>query len=665
MGIIAQREGEWKPLGGATSSVPWYNAPNDPMSLLSAHDLAKSYGARDVFVGVSLEIPYRARIALVGPNGIGKTTLLRLLAGLERADDGHIQRARKLRVGYLPQGLMQFSPATAEPQATLWEFTLTVFSDLQQREKELARLEAEMGDAERAEEALARYGPLQEAFERDGGYSYQAKIRRVLAGLSLSPPLYSRKLESLSGGEYTRAHLARLLLNDPDLLLLDEPTNHLDVKAVEWLEDWLQDWAGGAVIVSHDRYFLDRTVDTVWDLRVGGLETYRGNYSDFLRQSSERRDLQEKLYQAQQEHIRKQEEYIQRNIAGQLSKQAKGRRKRLERLLEQEKVEAARPARKVRIGFGEAERSGEYVLRTENLVVRHPESREALVLVPDLILKRGECAAVIGPNGVGKTTFLRTLRGEEQPLEGEVRLGASLKVGYLDQSLRSLDAQHTVLQTLELAFPEKRPGELRSFLGGFLFSGDDVFKPVEVLSGGEKARLALAKLTMEGANLLLLDEPTTHLDLPSQEILQAALSVFGGTILLVSHDRYLIDALATQVWAISPQSRRLRTFEGGYSQYAKAQREEVARLRTPEAPSGRAKDASRSGESRLRRDLAILEERITGLEAELEELSAQLAGAGSDVEEVRRLGSRFAEAEGELHGLIEEWAGLAKELSRA
>jgi ATP-binding cassette subfamily F protein 3 len=627
------------------------------MSLIAATDLAKSFGAHDVFAGVSVAIPHQARIALVGPNGVGKTTLLRLLAGLDASDGGWIQRARDLRIGYLPQETSAPDSDGPDSSLTLWESCLAAFAALRAQETELGRLETDMADPSRTEDALARYGPLQEAFERSGGYAYPARIRQVLNGLGFTPEEHDRPLEKLSGGERTRASLGKLLLDDPDVLILDEPTNHLDIEAIEWLEGWLRDWPGAAVIVSHDRYFLDRTVHTVWELSSHGVETYRGDYTSYAGQRGERRHVQLEAYQARQEHIAREEEYIRRNIAGQNTRQAQGRRKRLERMLREEAILRPAAERSVRIEFGPPGRSGDQVLETHDLTIGYADSAEPLFRVPDLVLTRGECAALIGPNGAGKTTFLRTLLGQVEPLVGSVRMGASLHLGYFAQAHGGLNLDHTVLEEVLAASPGLRPAQVRGLLGRFLFSGDAVDKPISVLSGGERGRVALAKLALEGANLLLLDEPTTHLDIPSQEVLQEALAEFPGTILLVSHDRYLINSLATQIWAISPEAREMDIFSGSYEEYADARRQQVESRKAQPRLERRITHPSPS-RSRRKPELEAVERRVAELEGELAMLARSLELAGGDLEKVRRLGSRYAALEAELQDQLAAWERL-------
>jgi ATP-binding cassette subfamily F protein 3 len=632
------------------------------MSVISASDLKKAFGAQDVFAGISLDVPQRARIALVGPNGIGKSTLLSLLVGLEKPDQGSVHRARGLKTGFLPQEASYSLHIKDDLESTLWEYSLGSFATLLKQESELARLEHAMADPSEAKAAMARYGRLQEAFELAGGYTYHSTARRVLSGMSFTPEEYERRLDSLSGGERTRALLARLLLEKPELLVLDEPTNHLDIEAIEWLEGWLRDFDGAVVIVSHDRYFLDNSVDRVWDLSPQSITLYRGNYSAYVAQRAERLELHRKTYESQQEHVRREQDFIQRNIAGQKTRQAQGRRKRLQRLLRDHAVAQPTSRRPVSIEFGKTRRSGDRVLETKALAVGFPDDDEPLFITPDLILMRGECAALIGPNGAGKTTFLKMLLGEIPPLEGEVKLGASLNVGYFAQAHEELDPELTVLEEILRTTTGLKISEARNLLGRFLFSGDDIDKRVAVLSGGERGRLALAKLTLLGANLLLLDEPTTHLDLPSQEVLQEALAGFPGTILLVSHDRYLIEALATQVWAISPQGREMLVHLGGYVSYSAARRQAAAAQPTHRRQKRRTSSPRPRKPRRGQATISDTEAVIASLESDLNRVSQQLEQAGTNVETVRRLGEEYAQLEAKLQSALSAWEELARDI---
>ncbi len=631
------------------------------MSLLTATNIAKSFGPDDIFEGVSVEIPRGARIALVGPNGAGKTTLLRILIGADRPDSGSVTVARGTRIGFLPQR------PELDGAHTLWDEQMVAFAELRRVEAQLRELERAMADPARHDAALAKYGPLQERFERDGGYTYEQRIRTVLHGLGFTPDDYSRPLRQLSGGQTTRALLARLLLDAPDLLVLDEPTNHLDIQAVEWLEGFLKTFPGAVLAVSHDRYFMDAFAQTVWELDFGRLETYRGSYSHYIRQREERRERLLKEYEAQQAFIAKEEEFIRRNIAGQLTAQAKGRLKRLETMRRAGRV-IDRPLKKrsMFLRMERAARSGDRVLLTRGLAVGYADAPAPLLIVPDITLYRGQVAALIGPNGVGKSTFLKTIMGELPPLAGEARFGSAVKPGYFAQAHERLNPDNSVMDEV-LSVKAMPISEARSYLALFLFSGDDVFRPIATLSGGERGRVALAKLALSGANFLLLDEPTNHLDIDSQEILQRVLDDFDGTILLVSHDRYLIDALASQIWAAEPG--RLEVFEGTYSEYA-AERER-RRLAEQEAARAAAADgARRSAAPAARRHgltpyqyekrVGEVEGRIHALEAEMARLHDDItsASAAGDAARVRDLGEAYARAEADLAAVMAEWERL-------
>lgn len=629
------------------------------MSLITVSGLSKSYGALDLFSDLSFAIPPRARIGLVGANGVGKTTLLRILLGLEEPSAGTVQQARGLRIGYLPQ------EARLDSQRTLWQECLTVFADLLERQNQLAELETAMADPAAAESAIQAYGKLQAEFEHLGGYTFETRLAQVLNGLGFRQADLKRPLPQLSGGQRTRAVLAKLLLENPDLLLLDEPTNHLDIEAVEWLEAYLREWEGAVLIVSHDRYFLDQVVNTIWEM-TPALEIYPGNYSAYLVQREERYQRRLEEYQAQQEFIEKELDFIRRNIAGQNTRQAQGRRKRLERLLEEARLAPPRQPRRLHFHIQEANRSGDLVIRTHGLAVGYHDEGKALFYAPDLILRRGECAAIIGPNGAGKTTFLKTLLEQTPPFSGEVLLGASLKVGYFAQAHEGLNPDHTLMEAIAEIVPDWLPAQIRDYLARFLFTGDDVFKTVAMLSGGERGRLALARLALQGANLLLLDEPTNHLDLPSQEALQSLLADYGGTILLVSHDRYLIDALATQVWEVLPEERSLRVFEGSYSQYkawlaeqaaAEAARRNQEKAARTERQTVR-NEPSKNQQRRWRAVIDALEAEISGLEQRLGEISRLLENPPADPLEVSRLGEEYQQVQHQLEKCLERWTDL-------
>ncbi|MEE8163487.1 MAG: ABC-F family ATP-binding cassette domain-containing protein [Anaerolineae bacterium] len=653
------------------------------MSIVTANELAKSFGAQDVFWDVSLQIARGDKIALVGPNGTGKTTLLRIIAGSETPTAGRMYRARSLRIGYLPQ------EAELPSQRTLYEEMLTVFTDLRAQQAKLHRLEQQMADPTQREEAMKRYGEALQAFELAGGYRYESEIKMVLAGLGFPEEEQHQPLSILSGGQKTRALLAKLLLAEPDLLLLDEPTNHLDLAATQWLEDHLTNWKGSLVMAAHDRYFVDKVVGKVWELAFGRLEDYPGNYSRYLTLRSERMERRLAEYEAQQKYIEKTEAFIRRYKAGQRAREARGRQKKLDRL---PRLERPREAKKISLSIKTDLRGGDLVLVTEDLAIGY-QPDVSLFTCPDLYLHRGERAAILGSNGSGKTTFLKTVIGEVSPLAGLVQIGHNVKFGYLAQAHEGLDKEKTVLDEILGVRPSAalRPfgraqGRLRSrqgsghrdllplekarsFLGRFLFSGDDVFKLVGDLSGGERSRLALAKLTLEGANFLLLDEPTNHLDIASREILEEVLADFNGTILLVSHDRYLINALATQVWVI--EDGELRVYGGNYSDY------EEQRRRTEEK-EGKRKEEEGKRKRRRKEEVIVsrtafdkilnlsgelsrtaeLEKDIATLEAQLAALGEELvaASAAQDVESLRELGLEYQRMDEELQRLLAQWA---------
>ena len=664
------------------------------MSLITANNISKSFGPVDLFSGVSFAIPKGSRLALVGPNGCGKTTLLRILMGLDEPSGGKVSRAKAIRIGYLPQ------EAEFGMEGTVWDACYTVFTDLIARQAELEKLEAEMSSSERRDQALDRYGPLQHEFERRGGYTYSTRIKQVLTGLGFSSSDFHMPLDHLSGGQRTRAFLARLLLSEPDLLLLDEPTNHLDIAAVEWLEGNLSQWNGAVVIVSHDRYFLDRVANGIFEMAFGATEYYPGNYSAYLQTRELRWEHRRETFETEKNKLLKDVEYIKKNISGQNVSQAKGKLRRLSRIvqaIEQVGMEAvvnqkwAETAEEVTIGtspFGpeEAERrvralrspvrtlprlhvnlrsaarSGELVLRTSNLCIGYPG--RLLFSAPDIVLRRGDCAALIGPNGAGKTTFLKTVLSQLEPLEGEVKLGASLKIGYFAQAHEGLNPEYTLFQEIDSIMPHWLPGQIRDYLGKYLFSGEEAFKKVSVLSGGERGRLALAKLALQDTNLLLLDEPTNHLDIPSQEVLESVLDDYGGTIILVTHDRYLIDALGTQIWEIDPDESQLTIFEGTYSQ-RREERERLAALSIAEAAKTiKPREAHHSADPALKEErrrvarLQELENKITALEVQMAELGRKLEHPPKDTALVRKWGNQYTTLQAEMDEWLAEWESL-------
>jgi len=621
------------------------------MSIVVAKDLAKYYGAQDVFAGISFQIAHGDRIALVGANGVGKTTLLHIIVGLETPTAGQIERAKSLRIGYLSQR------PDAGAEGTLFEEMLPVFEHLQAQQEQLRRLEKRMADPQQHAQAMQRYGELLQAFELAGGYTYELEIKRVLSGLGFAEEDFAKPLAMLSGGQRTRAQLAKLLLQKPDLLLLDEPTNHLDLQATEWLEELLGQWPGSLIVVAHDRYFLDKVANRVWEMGFGHMDEYRGNYSAYTEARELRLAQRQAEYQAQQHFIAKEQDFVRRYKAGQRSREARGRETRLQRL---ERVERPRQQKTISFSLSTKARGGNNVLVTRDLQLGYDRP---LIECPDLLLLRTERAALLGPNGCGKTTFLKTLLGEVPALRGDFRIGTNVQVAYFAQGHEDLNEENTVLD--EILRVKNLPVEqARGLLGRFLFSGDDVFKPVASLSGGERGRLALAGLTLHGANFLLLDEPTNHLDIPSQELLEQVLGAFPGTILFVSHDRYFIDALATQVWLI--EDGRLRVYEGNYSDYVEQARQEALQVQaTHPAPRAKPKaqkvpgDGASPQQAQARRqeleaEIERLEERLSSLAGELE-----LASRAQHVNRLYDLGQEYALLEQELQQRLDEWSGVS------
>jgi ATP-binding cassette subfamily F protein 3 len=631
------------------------------MSLLTTHNLTKFYGAEEIFSDISVEIPHKARVALVGPNGAGKTTLLHLLIGLDISTEGSINKAKDTRLAYLPQ-----RPELAGTH-TLWEEQLHAFTDLRQMEAELHELAQQMADPTLHDAALEKYTALQAEFEHRNGYTYETRIRMVLTGVGFREEDYHTPLPQLSGGQKTRAMLARLLLEEPDVLVLDEPTNHLDIQAVEWLEDFLQSFPGAVLAVSHDRYFMDNFATTIWEMEFGRLTMYRGNYSHYVRQHEDRDERLQKEYDAQQAFVSKEMDYIRKHMGSRWTAQAKGRLKKLETMQKRGKLleGGARHRQSMHLRIQESHRSGNIVLRTKNLAVGYPDDELPLFYAPDITLLRGETAAIIGPNGAGKSTLLKTLIGQLAPLAGETMQGAGVKIGYFAQAHEELTSSNTLVDEIYRIKPMPL-SEARNYLGMFLFSGDDVFRTVDTLSGGERGRVALAKLALGGANLLLLDEPTNHLDIDSQEILQAVLEDFNGTILLVSHDRYLVDALASQIWDVN--SGKMTVYSGTYREYVAYRNQQKAASQISINGSAKRQAAQYAEKvhgmtpAQLKKRIADIEKHIETLEHKMKEieLSLETASTAGDTRKVKTLGEQYTQTEQALETALEEWGMLAE-----
>jgi ATP-binding cassette subfamily F protein 3 len=635
------------------------------MPIVNVVDVEKSYGSDLVFSGVNFQIQEQDRIGLIGPNGEGKSTLLNLLAGREEPDKGSIAIARSLRIGYLTQ-IVDF-----QPENTLREEMLAVFDQVRAWEHELEDLARAMSEAasrgrETEREALMQqYAELQQRFEHAGGYTYDYKVSQVLDGLGFTREQQASPVRHLSGGQQTRAALGKLLLQEPDLLLLDEPTNHLDLAALEWLESYLAGWKGAMVVVAHDRYFLDKVVSRIIELAFGRIEEYPGNYSQYLRLREERMERRMREYEAQQAHIAHTEEFIRRYKAGQRSREARGRQKLLDRL---ERVERPREFQSMQFEFNSVVDSGQVVLSTQNLVVGYPASRagsedNVLMHVADLEVLRGDRIGLIGPNGSGKTTLLRTITGRQAPLAGHVYPGHNVRIGYYSQTHEGLNLERTVIDEIRQVSTLSEDGA-RSFLGRFLFSGDDVFKPIGALSGGERSRVALAKLTLQGSNFLVMDEPTNHLDLQSRQFLEEVLGDFEGTLLVVSHDRYFIDRLATKVWAV--EDGVLIPYLGNYTEYRTRKRPIVldvpaAVKKQAPAPAERVATPGKSGQKKQAkgkvRTIEDVERDIEKAEAQVKLLEEELSQAAlsGDAAQLTQLTATYEQARLRVDELLEEW----------
>ena len=541
------------------------------MILMQINNLVKQFGAELILSNIKLEIQTNDRIAIVGRNGAGKSTLLKIMAGHLSYDEGEIHKPKDVTLGYLAQN------TGLESNQTIWKEMLTVFEHVIKKEAELRKMELQMGDPTLLEDQnsyqqlLSDYDKKMQTFKDEGGYLYEADIKAVLNGLHFQDYDLETPINELSGGQKTRLALGKLLLSKPDILILDEPTNHLDIETLTWLEGYLNNYSGAVVIVSHDRYFLDKTVNIVYEISRTKSTKFHGNYSKYLDQKAADYERDLKQFEKQQIEIKRMEEFVQKNIVrASTTKRAQSRRKQLEKMDKLDKPAGDESSAK--FSFEVNRRSGNDVLKIKDLSFKYDDESDEIFSDLTLDISRGESIALVGPNGVGKTTLLKTIIGDLKPSNGKIQLGANVQIGYYDQEQTRLHSTKTVLNELWDEYPLKNEKDIRTILGNFLFTGDDVLKPVTSLSGGEKARLALAKLMMEKANLLILDEPTNHLDLDSKEVLESALIDYPGTILFVSHDRYFINKIATQVVEMQPSQTTL--YLGDYDYYLEKKKEE-------------------------------------------------------------------------------------------
>jgi len=653
------------------------------MSLLQIEQLTKAFGSDTLFEPFSAQIAPGDRVALIGDNGVGKSTLLKMIAGDEAATSGAVRAIGEVRIAYLSQ------VARLHDEGTLRTALERPFAELRRIEATLRELEHAIA-ASHDPVDMHRYDDLLHRFEREGGYRIEARVRSALIGVGFAEDEFDKPVGILSGGEEARAALARVLVEEPDVLLLDEPTNHLDFAALDWLEDQLLGYSGALLLVSHDRHLLERVANRTWEIALGRVATYRVGYSQSREMRDEARARQLEAYEQQEETIEKYKDFIRRHKVGQKHRQAKDREKKLERI-EKDRIERPRDAKRISLRIRTGTPSGKLVLSTKDLEVGFDAP---LFGCPDIELYRGEKVAIIGPNGCGKTTLLKTIVGERPPLRGRVELGHNVHTATYSQTQEGLHGASSVLETI-LARSSLTIGEARGLLGAFLFSGDDVGKRASTLSGGERSRVALALLSLVEGNFLLFDEPTNHLDLASQEILERALVAYDGTIVLVSHDRALLEAVATQVWIV--EGDRLTVHGHGYAEYRRRLREaendpreaeDGAGEPAPKAPAkrpnvrpagvptgaGQERPARSSGRGspkkkvdryqvrRLNDTRAKLEAAIEGLEARMGEIEAELAevSAAGDGERIGVLGAEHREIQVELAERYREWDALAE-----
>ena len=588
------------------------------MIILQANKIERSFAGEVLFDNINLQVDERDRIALVGKNGAGKSTLLKILVGEEEPTSGEINKKKDISLSYLAQD------SRFESENTIYDEMLHVFDDLRRTEKQLRQMELEMGEksGEDLNKLMSDYDRLSENFRQAGGFTYEADIRAILNGFKFDESMWQMKIAELSGGQNTRLALAKMLLEKPNLLVLDEPTNHLDIETIAWLENYLVNYSGALIIVSHDRYFLDKVATITLDLTKHSLDRYVGNYSRFVELKEQKLATEAKNYEKQQKEIAALEDFVNRNLVrASTTKRAQSRRKQLEKMERLDKPEAGKKA--ANMTFQSDKTSGNIVLTVENAAVGY--DGEVLSQPINLDLRKMNAVAIVGPNGIGKSTFIKSIVDQIPFIKGEKRFGANVEVGYYDQTQSKLTPSNTVLDELWNDFKLTPEVEIRNRLGAFLFSGDDVKKSVGMLSGGEKARLLLAKLSMENNNFLILDEPTNHLDIDSKEVLENALIDFDGTLLFVSHDRYFINRVATHVLELSENGSTL--YLGDYDYYVE-KKSEVEMIQAEEAStSNQAKESSSvndyQAQKESQKEVRKLMRQIESLEAEIEELESQ------------------------------------------
>ena len=633
------------------------------MIILQANKIERSFAGEVLFDNINLQVDERDRIALVGKNGAGKSTLLKILVGEEEPTSGEINKKKDISLSYLAQD------SRFESENTIYDEMLHVFDDLRRTEKQLRQMELEMGEkfGEDLDKLMADYDRLSENFRQAGGFTYEADIRAILNGFKFDESMWQMKIAELSGGQNTRLALAKMLLEKPNLLVLDEPTNHLDIETIAWLENYLVNYSGALIIVSHDRYFLDKVATVTLDLTKHSLDRYVGNYSRFVELKEQKLATEAKNYEKQQKAIAALEDFVNRNLVrASTTKRAQSRRKQLEKMDRLDKPEAGKKS--ANMTFQSEKTSGNVVLTVENAAIGY--DGEILSEPINLDLRKMNAVAIVGPNGIGKSTFIKSIVEQIPFIKGEKRFGANVEVGYYDQTQSKLTASNTVLDELWNDFKLTPEVEIRNRLGAFLFSGDDVKKSVGMLSGGEKARLLLAKLSMENNNFLILDEPTNHLDIDSKEVLENALIDFDGTLLFVSHDRYFINRVATHVLELSENGSIL--YLGDYDYYVEKKAEVEMAQAEEDLTSNQAKEASPvndyQAQKESQKEVRKLMRQIENLEAEIEELESQSQAISeemletNDAEKLMELQTELDKISHRQEEAMLEWEELSEQV---
>ena len=648
-----------------TASLEWLTETcyTNCMIILQANKIERSFAGEVLFDNINLQVDERDRIALVGKNGAGKSTLLKILVGEEEPTGGEINKKKDISLSYLAQD------SRFESENTVYDEMLHVFDDLRSTEKQLRQMELEMGEKTGAdlENLMSNYDRLSENFRQAGGFTYEADIRSILNGFKFDESMWQMRIAELSGGQNTRLALAKMLLEKPNLLVLDEPTNHLDIETIAWLENYLVNYSGALIIVSHDRYFLDKVATITLDLTKHSLDRYVGNYSSFVEQKEQKLATEAKNYEKQQKEIAALEDFVNRNLVrASTTKRAQSRRKQLEKMERLDKPEAGKKS--ANMTFHSDKVSGNVVLAIENAAIGY--DGEILSEPINLDLRKMNAVAVVGPNGIGKTTFIKSIVDQIPFIKGEKRFGTNVEVGYYDQTQSKLTPSNSVLDELWNDFKLRPEVEIRNRLGAFLFSGDDVKKSVGMLSGGEKARLLLAKLSMENNNFLILDEPTNHLDIDSKEVLENALIDFDGTLLFVSHDRYFINRVATHVLELSENGSTL--YLGDYDYYVEKKAELATSKEVKLEAINQEKESSSlndyQAQKETQKELRKLMKQVENLETEIEELETQAQAiseqmlTSNDADELMQLQEELDKISQRQEEAMLEWEELSEQV---